>query len=106
MLGRNRMRTLRPSAALLQRRTTAAAPARGGAVPVIPVVPRNKLSFLIIILTDGVSVTPMTRIRSLFQWLFLLSAVAISVLLVGPAWAAYVIYVQGTNNLLPGTANV
>jgi len=48
----------------------------------------------------------MTRIRSLFQWLFLLSAVAISVLLAGPAWAAYVIYVQGTNNLLPGTANV
>jgi hypothetical protein len=27
---------------------TAAAPAGGGAVPVIPVVPRNKLSFLII----------------------------------------------------------
>jgi hypothetical protein len=48
----------------------------------------------------------MTRIRSLFQWLFLLSAVAISVLLAGPAWAAYVIYVQGTNNLLPGTPNV
>ena len=48
----------------------------------------------------------MTRIRSLFQWLFLLSAVAISVLLAAPAWAAYVIYVQGTNNLLPGTPNV
>src|SRR5580700_5855351 len=91
--------TLRPSAALLQRRTTAAAPARGGAVPVVPVIPDNKL-------TDGVSVTPMTRIRSLFQWLFLVSAVAISVLLAAPAWAAYVIYVQGTNNLLPGTPNV
>lgn len=48
----------------------------------------------------------MTRIRSLFEWLFLLSAVAISVLLAAPAWAAYVIYVQGTNNLLPGTPNV
>ena len=48
----------------------------------------------------------MTRIRSLFQWLFLLSAIAISVLLAAPAWAAYVIYVQGTNNLLPGTPNV
>src|SRR5580704_4190313 len=91
--------TLRPSAALLQRRTTAAAPARGGAVPVVPVIPDNKL-------TDGVSVTLMTRIRSLFQWLFLVSAVAISVLLAAPAWAAYVIYVQGTNNLTPGTPNV
>jgi hypothetical protein len=66
---------------------------------VVPVIPDNKL-------TDGVSVTPMTRIRSLFQWLFLVSAVAISVLLAAPAWAAYVIYVQGTNNLLPGTPNV
>jgi hypothetical protein len=48
----------------------------------------------------------MTRIRSLFQWLFLLSAVAIAVLLAAPAWAAYVIYVQGTNNFTPGTPNV
>jgi hypothetical protein len=66
---------------------------------VVPVVPTNKL-------TDAFNVTPMTRIRSLFQWLFLVSAVAISVLLAAPAWAAYVIYVQGTNNLLPGTPNV
>ena len=48
----------------------------------------------------------MTRIRSLFQWLFLLSAVAIALLLAAPAWAAYVIYVQGTNNFTPGTPNV
>ncbi|MCW2627033.1 MAG: hypothetical protein JWR48_3755 [Mycobacterium sp.] len=63
------------------------------------VVPTNKL-------TDAFSVTPMTRIRSLFQWLFLLSAVAIALLLAAPAWAAYVIYVQGTNNFTPGTPNV
>ena len=65
----------------------------------VPVIPDNKL-------TDAINVTPMTRIRSLFQWLFLVSAVAISVLLAAPAWAAYVIYVQGTNNLTPGTPNV
>lgn len=43
----------------------------------------------------------MTWIRSLLRFLFLLFVVAIAVLLGVPAWAAYVIYVQGTNNFNP-----
>jgi PE-PPE domain len=44
----------------------------------------------------------MTRVRSLFGYLILLFVVAIAVLLGAPAWAAYVIYVQGTNSIIPG----
>src|SRR5271167_109045 len=51
------------------------------------------------------AVTRMTWIRSLSRLLFLLFVVAIAVLLGAPAWAAYVIYVQGTNNFIPGEAN-
>lgn len=48
----------------------------------------------------------MTRIRSLSRLLFLLFVVAIAVVLAAPAWAAYVIYVKGTDNFNPLTANV
>jgi hypothetical protein len=48
----------------------------------------------------------MILIRFFLRLLFLLPLGAIAVLLGAPAWAAYVIYVQGTNNLLPGTPNV
>jgi PE-PPE domain len=47
----------------------------------------------------------MTRIRSLSRLLLLPFVVAIAVLLGAPAWAAYVIYVQGTNSVIPGTPN-
>jgi hypothetical protein len=47
----------------------------------------------------------MTRIRSLFRLLFLAFVVAIAVLVAAPAWAAYVIYVQGTNSFNPLTPN-
>jgi hypothetical protein len=74
-------------------------------VAVTPVVPTNGM-------TDGFSVGPvkkavtrMTRIRSLSRLLFLPFVVAIAVLLGAPAWAAYVIYVQGTNSIIPGTPN-
>ena len=44
----------------------------------------------------------MTRNRSLYRVLLLPFVVAIAVLLGAPAWAAYVIYVQGTNSIIPG----
>jgi hypothetical protein len=47
----------------------------------------------------------MTRIRSLSRLLLLLFALAIAALLGAPAWAAYVIYVQGTNSLSPFKPN-
>ncbi len=48
----------------------------------------------------------MTQIRFLLRLLFLMFVLGIAVLLAAPAWAAYVIYVQGTNNFNPLTPNV
>ena len=48
----------------------------------------------------------MILIRFSLRLLFVSVLGAIAVLLGAPAWAAYVIYVQGTNNLTPRTPNV
>lgn len=48
----------------------------------------------------------MYRIGFILRSLYVLSVVAIGLLLAAPAWAAYVIYVQGTNNSIPLGPNV
>jgi hypothetical protein len=52
------------------------------------------------------ALAPTTLIRSASRLLCPFFVVAIAVLLGAPAWAAYVIYVQGTNTLTPGAPNV